>query len=92
MVSVADRGIQALLKEVSTDALTLALKGADLRLQDKIFANMSSRAADLLRDDMEAKGPVRLKEVEVAQREILLVARKLADDGEIVLGGGDEMV
>lgn len=90
---VDDRGIQALLKEVSTDALTLALKGADLRLQDKIFANMSSRAADLLRDDMEAKGPVRLKEVEVAQREILLVARKLADDGEIVLGGGgDEMV
>ncbi len=91
---VDDRGIQTLLKEVSTDSLTMALKGADTSLQDKIFGNMSSRAADLLRDDMEAKGPVRLSDVEVAQKEILTIARKLADDGEIMLGGagGDEMV
>lgn len=90
---VDDRGIQTLLKEVTTDSLTMALKGADEQLQNKIFGNMSSRAADLLKDDMEAKGPVRLSEVEVAQKEILAVARKLADDGEIVLGGGgDEMV
>ena len=94
LAMVDDRGIQTLLKEVSTDSLTLALKGADQNLQNKIFNNMSSRAADLLKDDMEAKGPVRLSEVEAAQKEILLVARKLADDGEIMLGGagGDEMV
>ncbi len=91
---VDDRGLQTLLKEISTDALTLALKGADESLQDKIFGNMSKRAAELLRDDMEAKGPVRLADVEAAQKEILTVARKLADDGEIMLGGasGDEMV
>ena len=90
---VDDRGIQTLLKEVSTDGLTLALKGADQLLQNKIFNNMSSRAAELLQDDMEAKGPVRLSEVESAQKEILTIARKLADDGEIILGGGgDEMV
>ncbi len=91
---IDDRGIQTLLKEVSTDNLTLALKGADISLQQKIFGNMSKRAAELLQDDMEAKGPVRLSEVEAAQKEILLVARKLAEEGEIVLGGagGDEMV
>ena len=91
---VDDRGIQALLKEVSTDNLTMALKGADQNLQQKIFGNMSKRAAELLQDDMEAKGPVRLSEVEAAQKEILLVARKLAEEGEIMLGGagGDEMV
>lgn len=90
---VDDRGIQTLLKEVSTDNLTMALKGADPGLQDKIFGNMSKRAAELLQDDMEAKGPVRLSEVEAAQKEILLVARKLAEEGEIMLGGGgDEMV
>ncbi|NOX49172.1 MAG: flagellar motor switch protein FliG, partial [Gammaproteobacteria bacterium] len=63
-------------------------------LQQKIFGNMSKRAAELLQDDMEAKGPVRLSDVEAGQKEILLVARKLADDGEIMLGGagGDEMV
>ena len=94
LMLVDDRGIQTLLKEVSTDNLTLALKGADIALQNKIFGNMSSRAADLLRDDMEAKGPVRLSEVESAQKEILIVARRLAEEGEIMLGGagGDEMV
>lgn len=90
---VDDRGIQTLLKEVTTDSLTVALKGADQSLQQKIFGNMSKRAAELLQDDMEAKGPVRLSDVEAAQKEILLVARKLAEDGEIMLGGsGDEMV
>jgi flagellar motor switch protein FliG len=90
---VDDRGIQTLLKEVTTDSLTVALKGADQSLQQKIFGNMSKRAAELLQDDMEARGPVRLSDVESAQKEILLVARKLADDGEIMLGGsGDEMV
>ncbi|NKB98030.1 MAG: flagellar motor switch protein FliG [Pseudomonadales bacterium] len=94
LLMVDDRGIQTLLKEISTDSLTMALKGADPALQNKVFGNMSSRAADLLKDDMDAKGPVRLSEVEGAQKEILLIARRLADEGEIMLGGsgGDEMV
>ena len=91
--AVDDRGIQTLLREVSTDMLVLALKGADVGLRDKILGNMSKRAAELLLDDMEAKGPVRLAEVEAAQKEVLVVARKLADEGEIVLGGsGEEML
>lgn len=91
--SVDDRGIQALLREVSSEVLILALKGADEELKDKIFGNMSKRAAELLRDDLEAKGPVRLSEVETAQKEILIIARRMADAGEIVLGGsGEEMV
>ncbi|MEM9620767.1 MAG: flagellar motor switch protein FliG [Pseudomonadota bacterium] len=93
LAAVDDRGIQTLLKEVSTDTLTVALKGAERSLQEKIFANMSKRAAELLQDDMEAKGPVRLSDVEAAQKEILLVARRLAESGEIMLGGGgDEMI
>jgi len=90
---VDDRGIQALLREVSSEVLILALKGADDELKEKIFKNMSKRAGELLRDDLEAKGPVRLSEVEGAQKEILTIARRMADSGEIVLGGnGDEMV
>jgi flagellar motor switch protein FliG len=91
---VDDRGIQALLREVSSDVLVLALKGADDGIKEKFFRNMSKRAAELLRDDLEAKGPVRLSEVEGAQKEVLAVARRMADAGEIVLGGkgGEEMV
>ncbi len=93
LAAVDDRGIQTLLREVSTDILVLALKGADQSLCNKIFNNMSKRAAELLADDMEAKGPVRLADVEVAQKEVLVVARKLADEGEIMLGGsGEEML
>jgi len=87
---VDDRGIQALLREVSSDVLILALKGADDILQEKIFSNMSKRAAELLRDDLEAKGPVKVSEVEGAQKEILTIARRMADAGEINLGGGGE--
>ncbi|WP_019605945.1 flagellar motor switch protein FliG [Teredinibacter turnerae] len=90
---VDDRGIQALLREVSSDVLIVALKGADETLQEKIFGNMSKRAAELLRDDLEAKGPVKVSEVESAQKEILVIARRMADAGEINLGGGgDEMM
>jgi len=90
---IDDRGIQTLLREVSTDMLVLALKGADPTLADKFFNNMSERAAELLRDDMETKGPVRLSEVEAAQKEILNISRKLADDGELVIAGScEEMV
>lgn len=87
---VEDRGIQALMREVSSESLILALKGADDTLKEKIFGNMSKRAAEMLRDDLEAKGPVRLSEVEGAQKEILTIARRLADSGDIVLGGSGQ--
>ena len=93
MVEIDDRGIQLLLREISTDILVLALKGADVALKEKIFKNMSKRASEMLRDDLESKGPVRLSEVEEAQKEIIAVARRLTDSGEISLGGGaDEFV
>lgn len=93
LIDVEDRGIQALLREVGTETLVVALKGANESLREKFFGNMSSRAADMLRDDLEASGPVRVSEVEGAQKEILVTARRLAESGEIVLGGGgDEMV
>ncbi|MBT5229937.1 MAG: flagellar motor switch protein FliG [Methylococcales bacterium] len=90
---VDDRGIQALLREVSTDNLLLALKAAEEQLKEKIFKNMSKRAAEMLKDDLEASGPVKLSEVEGAQKEIISIARRMSDAGEIMLGGGgDEMV
>ncbi len=89
---VDDRGIQALLREVSSEILIVALKGADEGLQEKIFKNMSKRAAELLRDDLEAKGPVKVSEVEGSQKEILTIARRMADAGEIMLGGGGEQM
>ncbi|WP_462379121.1 flagellar motor switch protein FliG [Pseudomonas sp. Marseille-QA0892] len=94
LADVDDRGIQALMREVSSDVLVLALKGSDDGIKEKFFKNMSKRAAELLRDDLEAKGPVRISEVEAAQKEILTVARRMAEAGEIVLGGkgGEEMV
>ena len=90
LIDVDDRGIQALLREVSSDNLTLALKAADEKIKDKILKNMSKRAAEMLKEDMESRGPVKLSDVEGAQKEILAVARRLADAGEIVLGGGGE--
>lgn len=88
--NVDDQGIQALLREVSSDGLVLALKAADDELKQKVFGNMSKRAGELLRDDLEARGPVRVSDVEKAQREILAVARRMADAGEIRLGGSSE--
>ncbi len=85
---VDDRSIQALLREIASDTLILALKGADEELKEKIFKNMSKRAAEMLRDDLEARGPVRISEVEAAQKEILAVARRMADAGDMSLGGG----
>jgi flagellar motor switch protein FliG len=87
---VDDKGIQTLLREVSSDILIIALKGADSELQEKIFKNMSKRAAELLRDDLEAKGPVKVSEVEASQKEILTIARRLSESGEIALGGSGE--
>ncbi len=91
---IDDRGIQTLLREVSSDQLLLALRGAPDDLKEKIFKNMSSRAAEMLKDDLEAAPPVKVSDVEAAQKEILSVARKLADAGEIMLGGsgGDDFI
>ncbi len=90
LIGVDDRGMQALLREVSTDRLVIALKGCDQGVREKVFSNMSKRAADMLRDDLEVKGPVRLSEVDAAQKEILTVARRLAEQGQISLGSGGE--
>ncbi|KUM02472.1 flagellar motor switch protein FliG [Chromobacterium subtsugae] len=92
ILDIDDRSIQTILREVQSDSLVIALKGTSTELKEKIFRNMSQRAAEMLRDDLESKGPVKLSEVEAEQKEILKVVRKLADDGQIVLGskGGDE--
>ena len=93
LIDLDDRSIQALLREVSSDSLITALKGADDALKEKIFKNMSKRAAEMLRDDLDARGPVRLSDVEAAQKEILSIARRMAEAGDISLGGGgDEFV
>jgi len=88
LAEVEDKSIQLILREVQSESLVIALKGADEALREKIFKNMSARAAEMLRDDLSSKGPVRIAEVEAAQKEILKSARKLAEDGQIVLGGG----
>ena len=88
LVDVDDRGIQTLLREIQQDVLMKALKGTDENLKEKIFKNMSKRAAELLQDDLEAMPPVRVSDVEAAQKEILSIARRLSDAGEIMLGGG----
>ncbi|MCB1666997.1 MAG: flagellar motor switch protein FliG [Porticoccaceae bacterium] len=86
-----DRGFQRLIREIAVDSLVIALKGVDPQLQNKFFKNMSSRAAEMLKEDLESKGPVKLSEVEAAQKEILTIAARLSDEGEIFLGkgGGD---
>lgn len=90
LLVIDDRGIQALLREVSNDVLCVALKGCDPEISEKIFKNMSKRAATLMREDMDARGPIRLSEVEESQTEILTVVRKLVDAGDINLGFGNE--
>ena len=85
-----DRAFQTLLREVASEQLLLAMRGIDEGLKEKFFKNMSSRAAEMLRDDLEAAPPVKLSDVEAAQKEILTVVRRLADAGEIILGGGGE--
>ena len=91
LVDVEDRHIQVLLKEVDSDALMVALKGASEALRDKFLRSMSSRAADMLREDLAAQGPIRMSKVEAEQKKILQTARRLAENGEIELGGsGDD--
>ncbi|QZA79390.1 flagellar motor switch protein FliG [Deefgea tanakiae] len=88
ILDIDDRGIQLLMREIQSDSLIIALKGTSQALREKIFKNMSQRAAEMLREDLEAKGPVKLSEVEGEQKEILKIVRRLADEGQIVLGGG----
>ncbi|MGJ0517071.1 MAG: flagellar motor switch protein FliG [Methylomicrobium sp.] len=90
LVNLDDRGMQTLLREVAADRLLLALRGVSEELKNKIFNNLSKRAADLLRDDLEAAPPAKLSEVELAQKEILTIVRSLADSGVVVFGGGDD--
>ncbi|MES2104173.1 MAG: flagellar motor switch protein FliG [Pseudomonadota bacterium] len=90
ILEIDDRGIQLLLREVQSDSLIIALKGANQDMRDKIFKNMSQRAAEMMREDLESKGPVRLSEVESQQKQILLIVRRLADEGQIMLGAKGE--
>ena len=90
LLTLDDRSIQTVLREVQSESLITALKGSSQELRDKIFKNMSSRAAEMLREDLEAKGPVRLSEVEKEQKEILTIVRRLSDEGQVALGGSGE--
>ena len=94
VIKLDNKAIQLILKEVASESLVVALKGAQPELREKFLANMSSRAAENLREDLESRGPMRLSEVEAQQKEILKIARRLADEGQIVIGAGadDAMV
>ncbi|MES2090834.1 MAG: FliG C-terminal domain-containing protein, partial [Pseudomonadota bacterium] len=89
-----DKGFQTLLKEVQTESLIIALKGSSPEIREKVFKNMSTRAAETLREDLESRGPVKLSEVESEQKEMLKIVRRLADEGQLALssGGDDEYV
>ena len=90
LLDLDDKGIQLVLREVQSESLVIALKGADVALRDKILKNMSQRAADMLREDLESKGPVRVAEVDAQQREILKITRRLADEGQLAIGSKAE--
>jgi flagellar motor switch protein FliG len=91
LLDIDDRGIQLILREVQSETLIVALKGASEEMRTKIFKNMSQRAAEMMKEDLESKGPVKLSEVEANQKEILKIVRRLSEEGQIALGGkGDE--
>jgi flagellar motor switch protein FliG len=93
LIKVDDRGIQEMLKEISKEELPIALRGANPEVRDKFFRNMSSRASEMLKEDMETRGPVKVSEVEKAQQNILKIARKLEEEGRLVIAGqGEAMV
>ena len=94
LTKLDDKGMQALLKEVQSESLVIALKGATPELRDKVFKNMSTRAAESLREDLESRGPVRVSEVEAEQKEMLKTVRRLMDEGQVVLasGGADDFI
>jgi len=90
LAEIDDKGIQALLKEIQTEALVVSLKGAPAELRDKVMRNMSSRAAETLKEELDSRGPVRVAEVEAEQKEMLKVVRRLIDEGSITMGGGGD--
>ncbi len=90
LLKLDNKAIQLVLREVANDALIIALKGAEPEMREKIFSNMSSRAAETLREDLESRGPVRVSEVEAQQKEILKTVRRLGDEGQIMIGGGGD--
>ncbi|HBW0134172.1 TPA: flagellar motor switch protein FliG [Klebsiella aerogenes] len=90
LVEVDDRSIQRLLQDVDNESLLIALKGAEQPLREKFLKNMSQRAADILRDDLANRGPVRMSQVENEQKAILLIVRRLAESGEMIIGGGED--
>ncbi len=92
LVAIDDQGIQLILREISNEVLTVALKTADIEMKDKLFRNMSERASMILQEDLEAMGPIRLSEVETAQRQVVAVARKLEEEGRLVITSGGEDV
>ncbi len=90
LIDVDDRGVQTLLREIPGELLQKALKGCEDALKEKFFKNMSKRAAEMLKEDLQAMGPIRISDVEAAQKEILTIARRLADAGEIMLSAGND--
>ncbi len=94
LIKLDDKGVQAVLKEVQSESLVLALKGATPEMREKVFKNMSSRAAETLREDLDGRGPVRVSDVEAEQKEMLKIVRRLVDEGQIVIasGGADEFL
>ncbi|MDO9366626.1 MAG: flagellar motor switch protein FliG [Methylotenera sp.] len=95
IMDIDDKGIQVMLREVQSETLIIALKGTTEEMREKIFKNMSSRASEMMREDLESKGPVKLSEVEAQQKQILQIVRRLADEGQIQLagkGGDDQYV
>ena len=90
MIKLDDKAIQMVLKEVQSESLVISLKGATPELRERIFKNMSSRAAETLREDLETRGPVRVTDVEAEQKEMLKIVRRLVEEGEISLGGGSD--
>src|SRR5580765_5324245 len=90
LIKVDDKGIQALLKEVQTESLVISLKGAPVELRDKVLRNMSTRAAETLREELDSRGPIRVSEVEAEQKEMLKTVRRMVDEGTIVMGGGGD--
>ena len=94
LIKLDDKGIQGVLKEVQSESLVLALKGATPEFRDRVFKNMSSRAAETLKEDLDSRGPVRVSDVEAEQKEILKIVRRLVDEGVIVIasGGADDFL
>lgn len=91
LVEVEDRSIQRILQEINNESLLIALKGAEPALREKFFKNMSKRQADIMREDLVSRGPVRMSQVEAEQKNILLVVRRLAEAGDITIGGSEDV-